>query len=234
MVTKQMRLSCVYHSTCYKLAYAYEQQGASAAARIALDAVEETAQSAHRAYVTTKGRLAQRLAQAIPSFEQIYNNQRINEIAQNIARAFQQYSQTIQSYASAIGERLLQNPDIRSLYVQFKQLVDDLKREFDTLNAEKALKMSKEALKLAASPSTWTTPHSRVITWDPKNGEVALEIRSPIDVDAQQHRLRAIWQRHESKWDQLKDKTQQVADKYLSQYYKLLTGKSKSKSWFNY
>jgi hypothetical protein len=180
VVTRSIRNTCIRNSnTCYQYVYAYEKYGFEGIVQLSLQKVYESARQTHRFAMTTMGQMSKTFAQLRntqfwPNFDFVWDT-RVGQYVLEYTRAV-----IIRFYDSLnnIFERIInENEDLRQILNAFKRIVNELSREFESIEWTRVRNALNDAIRAILTPESSST---RVLLWDPHNGRIMLEVRAPV------------------------------------------------------
>ena len=169
---------CVQSKTCTKIQRLVETvQNTDDLSRLITEPLVQLLQNSHRFVTHSQGKLAYRFPQISRLWEKF--------VPLAIQDLFQATIQTVYDVARNLWLNP-QNP-FAVLWQQVEQIVRELTQtdEWRQVRWERIQEALEQSAKLLFSPSVWTSS-VRVLNWDPQNGQVQLEIRSPSTVQ-QEH-----------------------------------------------
>lgn len=166
-VYRIFRRQCTRSDTCYEFVTTAERYGYEGVLRLVYQKVYESAKESHRFILTTTGRLFKNIN--FPSFDEIMEKTRLAKVAKVLYANIVDYIHTI----------VESNDDLKRLSMQLNQLANEFNREFDAINWEKVKQIFRNLFSVVFSRESWTSS-SRVLVWNPKQGEIEFEVRSPL------------------------------------------------------
>jgi len=195
-LARSIRKKCKNNSQkCYQILYSLENYGLKEALNVVARDLQQALKSTHRVIINTSGKLVKYLPEINIRFPSIGNS----EFAQNVA-------QKVRSILAFIGQQMEQiiesNDDLKQLSIRSKQLVQELYKEYDQINWSRVQKAINDVMEVLLSKDAWKSS-SRVLLWDPQNGELQLELKSPVETRT----LKAIFHkesRAHQVWNKLK------------------------------
>jgi len=157
---RNVRKQCKRFSPCYQLVYSLENYGIHSLQDWLHSNALEALKQSHRLVMTTSGRLY-RYSQQLP-------------VPEWVSDWNQYYRESVRDFYQSIIES---NPQLYSIIAKVEELFEEVVKEWKEMDSQKVKSLSKEVLSLIfASDKT----SSRVVVWDPQNGRLLVEIKSPV------------------------------------------------------
>jgi len=82
--------------------------------------------------------------------------------------------------ARAIDQSMT-NKDLKAIAQLLEEILKEIQREFKNVDIRNIDEMSQDMVKYLTSPEAWSS-HARSTTWNPQDGEITIELRTPVDV----------------------------------------------------
>jgi len=182
-----------------------EKRGINQAVNEAVSALKQATNEAQKVVVSTSGALnqipeaaARKVSRAAKkaskimseTLEPVLENSIVKKAPQAAANAAEAATEATKTVAGCIKKRvdnlkeaakeaLLSNEDIRSIIKVIKSIVDEIKEELKRVDTKNIDKLAREARNYAFSPLALAS-QTRMLVYNPKQGEVEFEISSPV------------------------------------------------------
>jgi sugar-specific transcriptional regulator TrmB len=202
---KQIKRNYPRNSAPYKLAAAYERHGLPAALRMLAQIVEEQIEMRKNSMVQMTGDYANVLKNSVPQewaakvksaaargSEALINNDFSAAVGQMMADSSKvtadQLQRLLKKVSDELNKRIQSNKDVQGILKFIREVIEEIRRELKNVDTKNISDLSREAVKLLASPEAWAS-HARVLTWNPNDGEVVVELRAPVDM----RQVKSLW-----------------------------------------
>ncbi|RWS16135.1 apolipophorins-like protein, partial [Dinothrombium tinctorium] len=181
--------ACARNKNCYNLVYAYERQGWSGLEREFFRFAQNYQRDAHTFAVKVRGEV-ENLIDSLPNgLEQAYkwivNRFSESDLASCAADYFNSASQAVLNAVNRIAQPLenvlMSNNDFKAAVPFIKEIYLDAKKELQSDKTEKIVEMLKQIVEFCFSPRNLL--NSRMVTWNPKAGEMTFVVEQPASVD---------------------------------------------------